>query len=100
MAEIRAEIRKTQAFADWLDNLSDLQARARVQVRIERLAMGNPGDVEPVGEGVSEMRIDHGPGYRVYYTKRRQEIYVLLTGGDKRTQRRDIQTALRLARNL
>jgi putative addiction module killer protein len=61
------EIRKTEAFARWLDGLGDIRARARVQVRIERLAAGNPGDVQPVGEGVSEMRIDYGPGYRVYF---------------------------------
>ena len=94
------EMRKTQVFADWLDSLRDLHARARIQARIERLAVGNPGDVAPVGEGVSEMRIDHGPGYRVYYTKQGREVVILLAGGDKRTQRRDIQTSLRLARNL
>ena len=93
-------IRKTQLFADWLDGLRDLKARARVQARIERLAAGNPGDAGPVGQGVSEMRIDHGPGYRVYYVKRGHDIVILLAGGDKRTQRRDIQTALRLARDL
>lgn len=63
------EIRKTEVFADWLDGLRDIRARARVQVRIERLAMGNPGDVGPVGEGVSELRIDYGPGYRVYFKR-------------------------------
>jgi len=70
-----------------------------VQVRVERLAEGNPGDVRPVGEGVSEMRIDYGPGYRVYYIQRGREVVVLLAGGDKRTQATDIKTALRLARN-
>ena len=94
------EIRKTEAFARWLDGLSDVRARARVQVRIERLVAGNPGDVQPVGEGVSEMRIDYGPGYRVYFKRIRREIVILLTGGDKRTQSADIKTALRLARNL
>jgi putative addiction module killer protein len=69
-------------------------------VRIERLALGNAGDVKPVGEGVSEMRIDYGPGYRVYFTRRGREVVVLLAGGDKRTQAADIKTALRLARNL
>ena len=93
-------IRKTEAFARWLDGLRDIHARARVLVRIERLAEGNAGDVRPVGEGVSEMRIDYGPGYRVYYTKRGREVVVLLAGGDKRTQATDIKTALRLARNL
>jgi putative addiction module killer protein len=94
------EIRKTETYARWLDGLHDIHARARVQVRVERLAAGNPGDVRPVGEGVSEMRIDYGPGYRVYYTQRGREVVVLLAGGDKRTQVTDIKTALRLARNL
>ena len=71
-----------------------------MQVRVERLAAGNPGDVRPVGESVSEMRIDYGPGYRVYFTQRRREVVVLLAGGDKRTQATDIKTALRLARTL
>jgi putative addiction module killer protein len=94
------EIRKTELFAQWLNALRDLQARARVQARIERLAAGNPGDVEPVGEGVSELRINHGPGYRVYFKKRRQDLIILLAGGDKTTQAKDIKVALRLARNL
>ena len=94
------EIRKTDEFASWLDNLRDLQARARIQARIERLAMGNPGDVEPVGEGVSELRIHHGPGYRVYFKKRGRMLIILLAGGDKNTQSKDIKTALRLAQNL
>ena len=94
------EIRKTATFARWLDGLRDTRARARVQVRIERLAMGNPGDVRPVGEGVSELRIDYGPGYRVYFTKHGRTVVILLAGGDKRTQSADIKTALRLARNL
>ena len=72
----------------------------RVLVRVERLAAGNPGDVRPVGEGVSELRIDYGPGYRVYFKKQERMIVVLLVGGDKRTQGRDVRTALRLARNL
>jgi putative addiction module killer protein len=94
------QIRKTETFVQWLDELRDVRARARVQVRIERLAAGNPGDVEPVGEGVSELRIDYGPGYRVYFKKHGREVVVLLAGGDKRTQSADIKTALRLARNL
>lgn len=94
------EIRKTDVFTQWLDELRDIQARARIQVRVERLAAGNPGDVEPVGEGVSELRIDYGPGYRVYFKKRGRELIILLAGGDKRTQAKDIKTALRLARNL
>jgi putative addiction module killer protein len=94
------EIRKTETFARWIDTLRDIHARARIQARIERLATGNPGDVRPVGEGVSELRIDYGPGYRVYYTKRGRTVLILLAGGDKRTQATDIKTALRLARNL
>jgi len=95
-----SEIRKTDTFAKWLDGLNDIRARARILVRIERLAAGNPGDVKPVGEGVSELRIDHGPGYRVYYKRQGQSVIILLGGGDKRTQSRNIKTALRLARNL
>lgn len=94
------EVRRTEVFARWLDGLRDVHARARVQVRIERLATGNPGDVRPVGEGVSELRIDYGPGYRVYYKRQGNAVVVLLAGGDKRTQSDNIQTALRLARNL
>jgi putative addiction module killer protein len=94
------QIRKTETFAQWLDGLRDVRARARVQVRIERVAAGNAGDVEPVGEGVSELRIDYGPGYRVYFKKHGREVVILLAGGDKRTQSADIKTALRLARNL
>jgi putative addiction module killer protein len=94
------EIRKTDLFAGWLDGLRDLQARARIQARIERLAMGNPGDVKPIGEGVSELRISHGPGYRVYFKHRGREMVILLAGGDKSTQPKDIKIALRLARNL
>lgn len=94
------QVHKTEMFVRWLDGLRDIRARARVQVRIERLAAGNAGDVEPVGEGVSEMRIDYGPGYRVYFKRQGREVVILLAGGDKRTQSADIKTALRLARNL
>lgn len=94
------EIRKTEAYAKWFDGLSDLRARARILVRIERLAAGNPGDVKSVGGGVSEMRIDYGPGYRVYYKKHGREVVILLAGGDKRSQANDIQAALQLAHNL
>lgn len=94
------EIRKTETFAKWLDGLKDLRARARILVRIERLAAGNPGDVKPIGEGVSELRIDYGPGYRVYYKQEGLSVVILLAGGDKGTQARNIKTALRLARNL
>ena len=94
------EIRKTATFAKWIDGLRDLRARARVLARIERLAAGNAGNVKPVGEGISELIIDYGPGYRVYFWKRGRSLVILLAGGDKRTQGRDISTALRLARNL
>ena len=94
------EIRKTENFAKWLDGLHDIRARARILVRIERLAAGNPGDVKAVGEGVSEMLIDYGPGYLVYYKKQGRKVVILLAGGDKRTQAKDIKTALRLAKNL
>ena len=91
---------KTDVYAIWIDALRDLQGRARILVRIERLAADNPGDVKPVGEGVSELRIDFGPGYRVYFTQRGREIVILLAGGDKSSQSTDIKTALRLAKNL
>ena len=94
------EIRETQVFADWLSSLRDAQARARVQARMLRLRQGNPGDVKPVGEGVSELRIDYGPGYRVYYVKRGALLVILLAGGAKPTQNKDINTALKLARML
>ena len=94
------EIRKTERFARWIDNLRDLRGRARVLARIERLAGGNPGDVKRIREGTSEMRIEYGPGYRVYFKKRGQELIILLAGGDKSTQAKDIEAALRLARNL
>ena len=94
------EIRKTAVFAKWIDGLKDVRARARILVRIERLALGNPGDVKPVGEGVSELRIDYGPGYRVYFVKIGQEVIILLAGGDKRTQPKDIKIALNLAQEL
>jgi len=94
------EIRKTEHFARWIDDLRDIRARARVLARIQRLAYGNAGDVKTVGEGVSELRIDYGPGYRVYYKWQGKQLIVLLAGGDKGTQKRDIEKALRLAREL
>jgi len=94
------QIRKTEAFSRWIDDLRDLQGRARIQARVERLALGLSGDTKPVGEGVSELRIDCGPGYRVYYKKQGLEIIVLLAGGDKSSQTADIKLALRLARHL
>ncbi len=84
----------------WLDGLRDIRARARVLVRIERIVAGNFGDSKPAGQGISELRIDYGPGYRVYFTKRGQRIVILLVGGDKSGQVTDIKTAIRLAKNL
>ncbi|NUM49402.1 MAG: type II toxin-antitoxin system RelE/ParE family toxin [Anaerolineales bacterium] len=94
------EIRQTENYAQWFSSLRDRQARARIDVRIRRLSLGNPGDVKPVGGGVSELRIDYGPGYRIYFTQRGQQLIILLVGGDKRTQTQDIQTAIALARTL
>ena len=94
------QLLETETFSDWLSGLRDANARSRVQLRLDRLRFGNPGDVKPVGEGVSEMRIDYGPGYRVYYIRRGQTVIVLLAGGDKRSQSRDIAMALDLARSL
>ena len=94
------EFRKTDVFARWLDGLRDIRARARILARVERLAAGNPGDVKAVGEGVSELRIAYGPGYRVYFTMRGRTVIILLAGGDKTTQAADIKRALKLARNL
>lgn len=93
------EIRQTEFFAQWFKRLRDRQARARINARIRRLSLGNPGDVKPVGEGVSELRIDHGPGYRVYFVQHGWAL-VLLAGGDKQSQDSDIDKALELARDL
>jgi putative addiction module killer protein len=94
------EIRQTEEYARWFSKLRDRQARARILARVRRLSLGNPGDVAPVGEGVSELRVDYGPGYRVYFKQQGDVWLVLLAGGDKRTQRRDIERAKELARNL
>ncbi|MCY4156777.1 MAG: type II toxin-antitoxin system RelE/ParE family toxin [Gammaproteobacteria bacterium] len=94
------EARKTEAYAKWLNKLRDPQARTRILVRTERLLAGNFGDAKPVGEGVSELRIDYGPGYRVYFKRQGNALVVLLAGGNKQTQEQDIKYALRLARNL
>jgi putative addiction module killer protein len=96
---IMVEIRQTDTYTDWFAALRDRQARARIDIRIRRLSLGNPSDVKPVGEGVSELRIDYGPGYRVYFVQRGKTLVVLLAGGDKRTQDSDIKTALELARS-
>ena len=94
------EIRKTSIFDRWLRQLRDRNAVARIQSRIDRLQLGLLGDVKPVGEGVSEIRIDYGPSYRVYFMQLGQELIILLAGGDKATQRRDIAKAMELARKL
>jgi putative addiction module killer protein len=94
------EVRQTDEYERWFDGLRDRQARARILVRIRRLSLGNSGDVRPVGEGVSEMRIDYGPGYRVYFVQRGKSLVILLAGGDKSTQRGDIDLARELARDL
>ncbi|MBK9216196.1 MAG: type II toxin-antitoxin system RelE/ParE family toxin [Chloracidobacterium sp.] len=94
------EVRQTETFSKWLMKLRDLRARARIQARIDRLELGNAGDVKPVGEGVSEMRIDYGPGYRVYFIQKGSESIILLAGGDKRSQSRDIQNAIEIANEL
>jgi putative addiction module killer protein len=94
------EVRKTEAFERWFTSLRDRKAAARISSRIDRLQLGLLGDVKPVGEGVSEMRIDYGPGYRVYFVQRGREVVILLAGGDKRTQSRDIERALEFARML
>ncbi|MDP3113091.1 MAG: type II toxin-antitoxin system RelE/ParE family toxin [Thermodesulfovibrionales bacterium] len=94
------EVRQTEIYAKWFDALQDRQARARIDIRIRRLSIGNLGDVKPVGEGVSELRIDYGPGYRVYFAQRARELVILLAGGDKRSQEADIKTAIQLLRTL
>ena len=93
-------LQATELFSTWLHGLSDANAQARIQVRLERLARGNPGDVKPVGSGVSELRIDYGPGYRVYFVQRGEVLIILLCGGDKRTQARDIKRAIKMAGEL
>nr|WP_295888454.1 type II toxin-antitoxin system RelE/ParE family toxin [uncultured Devosia sp.] len=94
------EVRQTAVFASWLTELRDSNARARILVRVRRLELGNPGDVKAVGETVSELRVPYGPGYRVYVTRQGQEIVILLCGGDKSTQNRDIAMAKQMAKEL
>lgn len=94
------DIRKTEAFERWFTRLRDRKAIARIKTRIDRLQLGLLGDVKPIGEGVSEMRIDYGPGYRIYFVQQGRELVILLAGGDKRSQSRDIEKALELARKL
>ena len=97
---IMPEIRQTEQYAQWFDSLRDRQAKARINIRIRRLSLGNPGDARAVGQGVSELRIDYGPGYQVYFKRRGELVVILLAGGDKRTQERDIKLAIELARDL
>jgi putative addiction module killer protein len=94
------EVRQTEVFTAWFTGLRDQRARARIRVRIDRLSLGNPGDVKPVGSGVSEMRINYGPGYRRYYVSRGTTVVILLCGGDKRSQDRDIAQAVELAQKV
>ena len=94
------EIRETTIYAEWFSRLKDERAKARIDARIYRLSLGNPGDAKPVGEGVSELRIDYGPGYRVYFIQRGNTLFILLCGGDKSTQTADIAAAKKLARNV
>ncbi|AAO29029.1 phage-related protein [Xylella fastidiosa Temecula1] len=91
------ELIKTSTFDAWINSLRDRKAAARIQARLDRLALGNPGDVKPVGAGISEMRIDHGPGYRIYFMKHGAVLILLLCGGDKSSQVRDIEQAKALA---
>lgn len=94
------EVRQTATYSAWFDRLRDQAAKVRIDIRIRRLSLGNPGDVKPVGEGVSELRVNCGPGYRIYYVQRGEEFVVLLAGGDKSTQEQDIREAKDLAREL
>ena len=97
---VMVEIRQTEVYARWFRRLRDREARVRIDSSIRRLSLGNPADVRSVGEGVSEIRIDYGPGYRVYFVQRGEALVVLLAGGDKDSQDRDIRRALELARGL
>jgi putative addiction module killer protein len=94
------EVRQTTTYSDWFGALRDRVAKVRIDIRIRRLSLGNPGDVKPVGEGISEMRVDYGPGYRIYFVQKGSEYVVLLAGGDKSSQDRDIRQAKALARDL
>ncbi|MFO1295769.1 MAG: type II toxin-antitoxin system RelE/ParE family toxin [Rubrivivax sp.] len=94
------EVRQTTTYAEWFSGLRDRAAKSRIDIRIRRLSLGNPGDVKPVGDGVSELRIDFGPGYRVYYVQRGSEYIVLLAGGDKSSQDKDIKQAIALAKDV
>ena len=94
------EVHQTSVYSEWFADLRDRTAKVRIDIRIRRLSLGNPGDVKPVGEGVSELRLDHGPGYRVYFIQKADVYIVLLAGGDKSSQEKDIRNAKSLAREL
>jgi len=94
------EVRQTSVYSEWFADIRDRTAKVRIDIRIRRLSLGNPGDVKSVGEGVSELRVDHGPGYRVYFIKKADVYIVLLAGGDKSSQEKDIRNAKALAREL
>jgi len=94
------EVRKTKVFADWLDGLRDARAKARILVRLRRLSLGNFGDWKSIGSGVSELRVDYGPGYRIYLTRQENSVVILLAGGTKKSQSRDIKRAISLAQEL
>ena len=94
------EVRQTSMYSEWFADLRDRTAKSRIDIRIRRLSLGNPGNVKPVGDGISELRVDHGPGYRVYFIQRADVYIVLLAGGDKSTQGKDIHNAKALAREL
>jgi putative addiction module killer protein len=94
------EVRQTAVFTAWFGGLRNRRARDRILARIDRLSLGNPGDVKPVGQGVSEMRIDYGPGYRLYFTQRGKTLVILLCGGDKSTQASDIKQAIEIAQKV
>jgi putative addiction module killer protein len=94
------EIRETERYSTWFKSLRDVQARARILARVRRLSLGNPGDIKPVGSGVTEMRIDYGPGYRIYFVKRGETVVILLGGGDKSTQQADIAAVVAMAKTL
>jgi len=94
------EVRESDVFKAWFAGLRDQEARARIRLRIRRLSAGNPGDVKPVGKGVSEMRINYGPGYRLYFVGRGNTVVILLCGGDKRSQVRDIARAIEMAQEI
>ncbi|GAB4113787.1 MAG: type II toxin-antitoxin system RelE/ParE family toxin [Wenzhouxiangellaceae bacterium] len=94
------EVRKTKVFADWLDGLRDARAKARILIRLRRLSLGNFGDWKSIGSGVSELRVDYGPGYRIYLTRQENSVVILLAGGTKKSQSRDIKRAISLAQEL